>query len=83
MTDQQLLSELAARRLGRMFDRSSAIAVHTAAVVARNTWIATLSNFKEAAQNTDDDDICREMAAAVNTLNEMVERSAALLEDKE
>ena len=82
MTDQQLSAELTARRLGRLFDRSTALAVHTAAVVARTQWSEIINqlHFVEACT---DDDLCQELATALIALNGMVGRSAALLEDKE
>lgn len=83
MTDQQLLHELAERRLQQLLDRSAATALHTAAVMARSSWIETFNGFKEATQGANADDVCREMAAALSSLNRMVDRSAALLENKE
>ena len=88
MTDQQFNEELtkaqqvmAEKKLAALLDRSAATALHTAAVMARNTWIEFFNRFSEVTKQANADELCKEMAAQLTALNGMVDRSAALLGD--
>ena len=86
MTDKQLNDELivvgASLRLQQCLDQSTATALHSAAVMARNSWIETFNRFSEVTKDANGDALCREIAQQITALNEMVDRSAALKETK-
>ena len=86
MTNKQLNDELivvgASLLLRELLDRSAATALHSAAVMARNSWIETLNRFSAVTKDANGDALCREIAQQITALNEMVDRSAALKETK-
>ena len=88
MTDQEISQDLKAaalaaaeKQLADLLDRSAATALHTAAVMARNTWIETFNRFSALTKDADCDALCVETARQLTELNRMVERSAALTKE--
>ena len=87
MTDSELRDsldqarlDLAEQQLQKLLDRGAATMLHASAVMARESWIKTWNSCAGPLKGVTDDAICEEIAASLNALNEMVDRTAALVE---